>query len=215
MKTIHVNPSNPEQNLLQQAADVILDDGIIAYPTETIYGLGANALSNFAVQRVFDVKGRDRKKPILVIIKNRNQLEGLVDHIPSTAEKLMDAFWPGPLTIIFKASPHVNPILMGLGGGLGIRIPNNQICLKLLELCNVPLTSTSANLTGQNSPLSIADVQEAFQNKLDLYIDGGISSNRIPSTVLDMTMERPVIRRRGRIDKASIEKVIGAIMDEN
>lgn len=200
--------------MLQEAAEVVLKGGIIAYPTETIYGIGANAFDHDAIERIYEIKERDRSKPILIIIRQTRQLIGLIDHLPRIAGKLVDVFWPGPLTLIFKASPSLDPGLLGAGGSIGIRIPDNTICLRLLEACEVPLTSTSANISGAQNPCSIDQVYNNFGNKIDLYLDGGITSGTTPSTILDLTTDVPTIRRKGRISREKIEQVIGAIIDD-
>ncbi|MBN1154076.1 threonylcarbamoyl-AMP synthase [candidate division KSB1 bacterium] len=213
LRIIQIDPITPEDRLLQEAADVIHKGGIIAYPTETVYGIGANALNEEAIERVYAVKQRDRDKPMLIIIHHIDQLNKLVDCIPHTAEILCDSFWPGPLTLVFRASSAVNPRLLGRQGNIGIRIPKNTICLKLLERCTVPLTSTSANISGAENPISIDQVYNSFKEKIDLYIDGGIASGSMPSTVLDMTTTVPTIRRKGRITQIEIETIIGKVKD--
>ncbi|MBD3287624.1 threonylcarbamoyl-AMP synthase [candidate division KSB1 bacterium] len=208
MNILKIDPFKPEPHLLRKAAEVILNDGVIGYPTETVYGLGANAESDTAVEKVFRLKGRDQSKPILVIASNMRQILNMADTVPPEAETLAKRYWPGALTIIFRAKATVNKRLLGNGQSIGIRIPDNRICLKLIEICNRPLTSTSANETGGANPLSAAEVNDNFGNRLDLIIDGGIASSRIASTVLDLTDKNPVLRRAGRISKQDIEQTI-------
>lgn len=215
MKILKVNPLNPAPELLKEAASVILNDGVIGYPTETVYGLGANALSAAAIAKVFRLKQRDPQKPILILAHDLDQLRKLVIEFSPIAELLAQAFWPGPLTMIFKAEAHLDKQLMGTGNTIGIRIPANRICLELMQLCGVPLTSTSANLAGGKNPISATEVTYNFKNKLDLIIDGGIARSRMPSTVLDLSVEKPVIRRPGLISKKSIERIIGIKLNEN
>lgn len=207
-KILKINSSQPEPHLLKEAAEIILKDGVIGYPTETVYGLGANAESDSAVERVFRLKGRDASKPILVIALNVEQVKMLTADFPKDATQLAERFWPGPLTIIFRAAPHVNKRLLGRGQSIGIRIPDNRICLKLLEFCNRPLTSTSANLTGGSNPVSASEVHKNFGEALDLIIDGGHASSRIASTVLDLSSAKPTIRRPGKVSKKEIEQTM-------
>ena len=214
MKVFKINPENPELHLLQQIADIILNDGVIGYPTETVYGLGANAFSDVAVERVYQLKQRPQNKPILVIASDLNQVKKIVAEFPQIAYSLALFFWPGPLTMVLKAAPGVNRRLLGEGATIGIRIPKNQICLELLHLCAVPLTSTSANISGGSNPISAQEVAANFNGELDAIIDGGISRSRISSTVLDLTLKKPVIRRQGIIKKEEIERVIGNEIDE-
>ena len=214
MKVIKINPDKPDQKLLQQAAAIILNDGVIAYPTETVYGLGANALSNVAVEKVYQLKQREKNKPILVIASNLEQVMELVKIFPDVARALVRHFWPGPLTIVFKAAPYLAKPLLGNGNSIGIRIPDNRICSELLKLCGVPLTSTSANLTGGKNSVNVEEVLSSFRNKLDFMIDGGCTCSRVSSTVLDLTREKPVLLREGVINKNAIENLIGFNINE-
>ena len=215
MKLLKINPQNPDTKLLNKAADVVLNNGVIGYPTETIYGLGANALSDVAINKVFDIKKRDKNKPILIIAYNIDQVKDLIEDHPQLAICLEKAFWPGPLTIIFKASAHINEKLSGFENTIGIRIPDNKICLKLLQICKVPLTSTSANISGEMNSLNANDVINNLGDKLDVVIDGGDAKSNIPSTVLDLSEEMPIIRREGVIKKNEIEQIIGFKLNEN
>ena len=172
MKIIKIDSEKPDLSKLQAAANLILKDGVIGYPTETIYGLGANALSDAAVEKIFKLKGREKNKPILIIAAGLDQVKKLVVSFPCKAEILAKTFWPGPLTMVLEASVHLSESLLGGGNQIGIRIPGNQICLELLQRCGVPITSTSANISGQKNPISAAEVYENFGNKLDLIIDG-------------------------------------------
>lgn len=214
MKVIRVNPENPELKTLQEAADVILGNGVIGYPTETVYGLGANALSDTAVEKVFELKQREKNKPILIIVSDLNQIMGLISFFPEIANSVTRHFWPGPLTIIFKAALHLAKPLLGTGNTIGIRIPDNRICLELLQLCGVPLTSTSANLSGRNNPVCVDEVITSFGDRLNLIIDGGIARSRISSTVLDLSKDEPVLIREGIIHKKTIEQTIGFKINE-
>ena len=214
MNMLKINPDHPEPDLLNKAADVILNNSVIGYPTETVYGLGANALSDVAVEKVFALKGREKNKPILIIASDLDQVKKLVASFPSRAEVLANAFWPGALTMVLEAAPQLSKLLLGGGNQIGIRIPGNQICLELLKLCGVPITSTSANLSGKANPINAEEVLENFGNKLDLIIDGGPSRSRIPSTVLQIDGNRLTLIREGAIPKAKIEEVIGSLTNE-
>jgi L-threonylcarbamoyladenylate synthase len=208
---IKVNSEQPELRLLKKAADVILNDGVIAYPTETVYGLGANAFSGEAIKKIYKLKSRASNKAVLIIAENLEQVKGLVSSFPDSAYKLTHEFWPGPLTLVFKASKLVNNQLLGDGNSIGIRIPASNICLELIRLCGVPLTSTSANISGGKNPVSIADVYHDFADQLDLMIDGGAAQSLTPSTVLDLTRDQATLRREGLISVKKIESIIGKI----
>ena len=208
MKFITLDPIHPEQKKLGEAADIILSDGVIGYPTETVYGLGANALSDTAVEKVFDLKGREKNKPILIIAAELDQVKKLVASFPSQAEILAKAFWPGALTMIFEAAPQLSPLLLGGGNQIGIRIPASQICLELIKQCGVPITSTSANITGKENPISAEEVFKYFGSKLDLIIDGGASPSRVPSTVISIENNKVKLLREGVIPYSKIQHVI-------
>jgi L-threonylcarbamoyladenylate synthase len=214
MKVLKINPDNPEIGPLNQAAEVILKDGVIGYPTETVYGLGANALSDLAVKKIFELKNREQNKPILVIATEVGQVKQLVSRFLDTATILANRFWPGPLTMVFEAAPHLPKSLLAGGHQIGIRIPGNKICLELLALCGVPITSTSANITGKQNPINAKEVIENFGNKLDLILDGGTSLSRIASTVVKIDDDRVTLIREGAIPKITIEHEIGKIINE-
>jgi len=214
VKILKLKPDHPDLELLHEAAKVVLKNGVIGYPTETVYGLGANALSDIAVEKVFELKGRERNKPILIIAGDIEQVKSLVSSFPAHAEMLAAAFWPGPLTMVLDAAPQLSRLLLGGGNQIGIRIPGNKICLELLKLCGVPITSTSANISGQKNPISAREVLENFGNKLDLIIDGGKSLSRIPSTVVAVKQDTVTLIREGAIPKFEIEQAIGNLIDE-
>jgi L-threonylcarbamoyladenylate synthase len=214
VKILNINPDRPDLELLQEVAEVILKNGVIGYPTETVYGLGANALSDIAVEKVFELKGRERNKPILIISSDIEQVKSLVSLFPEKAAALASTFWPGALTMVLKADPRLSRLLLGGGNQVGIRIPGNKICLELLKRCGVPITSTSANISGQKNPISAHEVLENFGDKLDLIIDGGKSLSRVPSTVVVVEEDTIKLIREGAIPKFKIEQVIGSFADE-
>ncbi len=190
------------------AAQAILDGGVIVYPTETIYGLGANALDPKTVDKVYGIKKRPKSNPILVLIPNRISLEELVTGIPDTAELLMDKFWPGPLTIVFKASPIVSPILTAGSGKIGIRLSSDDFCRELLSICRIPITSTSANLSGEPNPDSIGIINKRVLDSVDLVIDAGKLTSQTPSTVVDVTKGKVELLREGAIPFEKIRETI-------
>ncbi len=190
------------------AAQTILDGGVIVYPTETIYGLGANALEPKVVEKVYAVKERRKSSPILILVPGRDSLEELVTGIPEVAEKLMDRFWPGPLTIVFNASPIVSPILTAGSKKIGIRLSSDSFCRQLLDICKIPITSTSANLSGEPNPDSIAIIDKRVLNSVDLVVDAGRLMSQTPSTVVDVTTGKVDLLREGAITFAEIERNI-------
>ncbi len=190
------------------AAQTILDGGVIVYPTETIYGLGANALEPRIVDKVYGIKQRPKSNPILVLIPNRLSLEELVTGIPDAAEILMDKFWPGPLTIVFKASPIVSPILTAGSGKIGVRLSSDAFCRELLSICKIPITSTSANLSGEPNPDSIDIINKRVLDSVDLVVDAGKLTSQTPSTVVDVTRGKVELLREGAVPFAKIREAI-------
>lgn len=204
---LKMDPAHPEKEKISQAAAILESDGLIGYPTETVYGLGANIFSERAVQRIFEVKGRSTAKAIIVIVSSLTMLEKLVKQITPSAQRLIQHFWPGPLTLIFEAADHVPRAVCGGGTSIAIRIPKHPVCLDLIERCGFPLTSTSANLAGGENPLSAGQVQATFGNQLDLILDAGPSPSRVPSTLLDLRDQQVRLLRAGAIELPQIERI--------
>ncbi|MGO9480889.1 MAG: L-threonylcarbamoyladenylate synthase [Candidatus Kryptoniota bacterium] len=196
------------KNTATEAAQTILNGGVIIYPTETIYGLGANALETKIVERVFTIKERKRSNPILVLIPDRAALDEFTLGIPEIAEKLMSKFWPGPLTMVFKAAPIVSPVLTGRSGKIGVRLSSDEFCKELLNICKIPITSTSANLSGEPNPNSISMINQKVQNAVDLIVDAGALTSATPSTVVDVTKGKVELVREGAIAFKQILEVV-------
>lgn len=191
-----------------QAAQTILDGGVIIYPTETIYGIGANALEPKIVERVYDAKERRKSNPILVLIPDRSSLDELALEVPEVADELMSRFWPGPLTIVFKCTPIVSKILTAGSGKIGIRISSDEFCRELLNICKIPITSTSANLSGEPDPNSISMINRKVLDAVDLIVDAGTLISQTPSTVVDVTKGRIELVREGAIAYKKILETI-------
>lgn len=213
MKLIRIQPDHPAPELIEQAAEAILSGQVIGYPTDTVYGLGANALNAQAVARVFELKGRDRYRPILVIAGNMAQAQQLVV-LSELAERLAQRFWPGPLTLVLPARPGVPPHLLSADGKLGLRIPRHPICLELLNRCGVPITSTSGNISGQRNPVSAEDLLASFGDRLDLIIDSGPARSPAPSTVVTFIDDEIILLREGAISRLELERQIGKHVHE-
>ena len=208
MTILKINPDNPETELLQQAANIIINGGVIGYPTETIYGLGADALNKIAVEKIYNLKGREKNKPILILAENIKQVKQLTASFPEAAEILAKELWPGPLTMVFQAAENLSNLLTGDNRTIGIRISDNKICQELLKLCGVPITSTSANISGRLNPVSAVEVESTFGNKLDLIIDGGQNHSRTPSSVVSVLAGSVDVIREGAIPAIKIKKII-------
>lgn len=198
--------SEPNQPLIFKAAQIIMAGGVVAYPTETFYGLGVDAFNVHAIERIYHIKKRDPSKPILVIIENQRHLKELVSDIPPVAKELIKRFWPGPLTIIFRASLKVPAILTGNTGTIGIRISSHPVASDLLRAVGRPITATSANISGQLGLVSALDVLKTFKNGLDLILDGGITQGKEGTTIVNIALDPPRIVREGVIPSKKIKR---------
>jgi L-threonylcarbamoyladenylate synthase len=197
---------------LCEASRVVREGGVIAFPTETFYGLGTCPFNARAVQRVFDLKGRALKTaPILVLIRSRTELETLVSEITPTAERLMETYWPGPLTLIFRASDSVPSVLTAGTGTIGIRLSAHADVHHLLAAVGGPLTGTSANRSGRPPATTAAEVDRAVGADVDLILNGGETPGGLPSTVVDTTVTPPRLVREGCIPKASLLSIIDSL----
>ena len=208
MKTHH-DLSNPS---LREAAGIVRRGGVIAFPTETFYGLGACPFDARAVQRLFDLKGRSpRTAPILVLIRSRADLGQLVSEITPAAERLMDACWPGPLTLVFRAAAAVPSVLTAGMGTIGVRLSASSDVQRLLEAIGGPLTGTSANRTGQPPATTVDEVERALGDGVDAILNGGVTPGGLPSTVVDTTVDPPRLLREGRVPTASLRSVLNSL----
>ena len=188
----------------KRVRDIFKKSGMIAYPTETFYGLGVDPFNEIAIKKLFALKGRDFDKPVSILIKDKKMLLTVVEEISPLAEKLIKKFWPGPLTIIFKAKKSIPSILTGGTGKIGVRISNNPIAQKLLEEIDSPITTTSANPSGEKSPVTANKVMGYFGNKIDLILDGGMLYGKLGSTVVDVTEGELIVIREGEISVEAI-----------
>jgi L-threonylcarbamoyladenylate synthase len=210
-EVIKINRYKPEAEKIKYAADIIRRGGLVAFPTETVYGLGADAFNEKAVRKIFKVKGRPPDNPLIVHISEVLDIKGLTDHVPTRAIKLIKKFWPGPLTIIFKKSKNISNIITAGSDAVAIRMPDNLIALSLIKECKVPLVAPSANKSGKPSPTKAKDVLEDMDGLIDLILDGGQTKIGIESTVIDMTAEVPTILRPGAITLKEIQENIGEV----
>ena len=197
-----------EEKIISRAAEILVKGGVIAYPTETFYGLGVDATSEKAIEKIFAVKGRDFKNPISLIVGHANQVYLLVKDVPPLAQKLMAEFWPGALTIVFSASKKVSPLLTAGTGKIGLRVSSHPIALKIAQTINRPLTATSANLSGAPECSLASVVIEQMGDKINAIVDGGKTPGDQTSTIIDVTCDPPVILREGVIRKEIIEQCI-------
>jgi L-threonylcarbamoyladenylate synthase len=181
---------------------------VIAFPTETLYGLGADALDGTAVEKVFQLKGRDAANPIPVLIADRAMLSRLVSQVPPLADTLIARFWPGPLTIVLPARPEIPRPLVNTTGGIGLRVSSQPIAAELVQGLGRPITATSANLSGQPAARTVAEARRYFSEVIDVFVDGGTLVSKTGSTVVEIVSERIKIIRQGDIARAKIEEVV-------
>lgn len=208
---IRLNEEDIDNEQLKKPAEVLKNGGLVAFPTETVYGLGANALDEDAVASIFKAKGRPSDNPLIVHIYDESQLSELVSELPKDAQMLMDKFWPGPLTLIFKKSDKIpSKISAGLET-VAIRMPKNKIALKLIEEANLPIAAPSANTSGRPSPTNSEHVIEDLAGRVDLVIDGGQTGVGLESTVLDLTGDIPLILRPGGVTYEDLTKLLGKV----
>lgn len=212
-KIIKINPKNPNISKIKEAAEIIKRGGLVAFPTETVYGLGANALDENAVKKIFIAKGRPTDNPLIIHISEVKQIDLLVTKIPGKAKQLIKKFWPGPLTIIMKKSERVPSITTAGLKTLAIRMPENKIALALIEKSGCPIAAPSANISGKPSPTTGQHVIDDLEGKIDAIINAGKTIIGLESTVIDLTKDSPEILRPGKITKKQIKKVIGQMKE--
>lgn len=211
MKTtyIKINPLAPDEEAMREAAECIRKGGLVAFPTETVYGLGANSFDEEAVKKIYIAKGRPADNPLISHIANPDEVLRLAEDIPKDAKKLMDAFWGGPLTIILKRRLDVPSIVSAGIDTVSIRMPSHSIANALIRLSGVPIAAPSANLSGSPSPTNFEHCRADMDGRCDIIIDGGACSIGVESTVVDMTGDVPVILRPGAITLEDVVAVCG------
>jgi L-threonylcarbamoyladenylate synthase len=205
---LKVDADNSEERILTRAAVILANGGIIAYPTETFYGLGADATNEKAIEKIFAVKGRNFKNPISLIIGQADDIYPLVQDVPEAAKKLMAAFWPGALTIVFLAANNISPLLTAGSGKIGLRISSHPGAQGIVQKLKSPLTATSANLSGAPECTRASEVAEQIGDKIDAIVDLGNTPGAKGSTIIDVTCMPFAILREGAISRKVIEKCI-------
>ena len=198
----------PDADAYRLASDLLNRGNLVAFPTETVYGLGANALNPEAVLSIFAAKGRPADNPLIVHIHDRSQLRDLCS-VPPLAEQLMDAFWPGPLTMLFVRKPAVPPEVTAGLPTVAIRMPSHPVASAMLKTCGLPVAAPSANSSGSPSPTTADHVLDDMNGKIPLILDGGPCDVGLESTVLDLCHDQPMILRPGGITKEMLESELG------
>jgi L-threonylcarbamoyladenylate synthase len=182
---------------------------VIVFPTETLYGLGADALNAAAVEKVFQLKGRQPNNPFPVLVSDRSMLNTLVASLPPLAERLMERFWPGPLTLVLPARNDIPRPLVNSTGGVGVRVSSQPIATQIVKMLGRPVTATSANPSGQPGALTIAQAIIYFAGKIEIFVDGGVLTNQTGSTVAAVNGNKVKIIRAGAIATHELESVLG------
>lgn len=210
-KVLMVDPLDPERGALEEACRILRAGGLVAFPTDTLYALGVDALKERAVERVFSAKGRRLEKPLTVLVADLAMVEQVAAGIPSRCLKLTASFWPGPLTLILKASPRLPSNLTAGTGQVGVRVPGLPLARALVRELGRPLTGSSANLSGHRDPRDAGDVLQDLRGRIELVLDGGRVPLGVPSTILDLVAEPPALLREGAISGSELFKLLEAI----
>lgn len=179
--------------------EVIRSGGVVVYPTDTFYGIGVDPKNPAAMRRLFEIKGRKADQPILLLIKNAAEVADWAAEIAPYADELMKQYWPGPLTLVFKAKPAVLPEITAGTGTIGLRVPGTELARELLRFLDTALTGTSANVSGGPSPRTADEAKASIGDVVDLILDGGMTAGGLPSTILDVRTGRPKVIRQGAV----------------
>lgn len=201
----------PDDQAIVEAARILRAGGLVVFPTETVYGLGANAMDPNAVRRIFMAKGRPADNPVIVHTPDVATAQHLVRSWPPLAQRLSDAFWPGPLTLILPRADIVPAIISGGRDSVAVRVPRHPVAQALLREANVPIAAPSANTSGRPSPTRVADALADLGDKVQMYLDGGNAEVGVESTVVSLLGPKPVLLRPGGITREAIEAVVGPV----
>jgi len=208
MSTIlSVNSKDPEPDVIQQAVLCLKQGNVLAYPTETFYGLGVDVTNEKALKKLYELKRRDYGLPIAILVSDRQMLEEYIDSVPESASALIRSFWPGPLTILFAAGKKITKSLTTNTGKIGIRISSHPVATAIVREFGRPITTTSANLSGYPPSLNMKHVQKYFKDRIDFILDGGECEPSRGSTVIDLADDTMAIIRDGAIPAEQVIKV--------
>jgi L-threonylcarbamoyladenylate synthase len=206
-----INPTSPDPEIIAEAAAVIKQGGVVVFPTRCLYGLGADALDPDAVEKIIKIKQRPEDNPILVLIHSRRQLDSLVANITPAAVAIMDAFWPGRVTLVFEASVALSNRLTARTGKIGVRLAGHPVAAALVKQVGSPVTGTSANLSGRPGCHQVHYLDPPITKQVDLVLDAGMLKGGAGSTIVDVTADAPQILREGQVSAEEILRAFAEI----
>lgn len=207
-KTIRLDPETPDKAIITRAARIVQAGGLVLFPTTGLYGLGTDAMQPAAVQKIFDLKKRPPEKPVLILIDRVEALDRLVNTVPESALKIINAFWPGLVTMVFQARENLPDVLTAGTGKIGVRLPLHPVAKALVGMAGVPVTGTSANLSGQPGAAEVTEIDPAVTEGVDMVMDAGALMGGIGSTVVDVTTTPPRVLREGAVSAEQINAVL-------
>ena len=210
-KIVKIEEDNIDQEMIEEAGKIIRSGGLVAFPTETVYGLGGDGLNEASSGKIYAAKGRPSDNPLIVHIAGMEALPKIARKIPVAAQKLAERFWPGPLTMIFEKTDCVPYATTGGLNTVAVRMPSNKIARALIEASGGYIAAPSANLSGKPSPTEARYVIEDMNGRIDMIIDGGAADIGLESTIIDLTGERPIILRPGYITEEMLEDTLGSV----
>jgi L-threonylcarbamoyladenylate synthase len=205
MRRVFVDPGAPQRDAIEEAAKWILDDGLVAMPTDTLYGLAANPFSAAAVARVFDAKGRESERALPLIAADAEQAALHLGRLSEVGRRLAERYWPGPLTLLVTAPRTLAPDVHGGTGKVGVRVPHDSVARAICREVGTPVTATSANISGARATADPAEVERTLGARIDLLIDTGHTPGGAPSTIVDTTVTPPALVRAGAIEWNEIQ----------
>ena len=211
-KLFKIDTNNIDEELMKEAGETVKNGGLVAFPTETVYGLGGDGLNPSSSEKIYKAKGRPSDNPLIIHIADINDLDKIVKEVPEKAMKLAKAFWPGPLTMIFNKSDVVPKETTGGLDTVAVRMPNHKVALELIKHSSGYIAAPSANLSGRPSPTKAAHVIEDMDGRADIIIDGGTSTIGLESTIVDLTGDVPMVLRPGYISIKSLSRVVGDVV---
>ena len=210
-QVLELDPERPQKEAIELAASIIRNGGLVAFPTETVYGLGADAMNEQAVLKIFEAKRRPADNPCIVHVDSRKMLDRVSASVEDRAERLIQRFWPGPLTLVLERSTDVAQSVSAGLSTVAVRMPENRIALELIQAARTPIAAPSANLSGRPSPTTAEHVFDDLGGRIDMILNGGATNIGIESTVLDVTADPPLILRPGWITQQVLSEVIGPV----